>query len=198
MSIVLVGSTSGSVTLQEPAVAGTTVLTLPAVSGTVITTGSSGGVSQAMLATGVAGTGPAFRATKSSQQTISNNTLTKVTFDTETFDTNNNFASSTFTPTVASYYQVNYIYSALSLTTGRTYAFSGIIYRNASAYAQYEHNITSAADQWGGMFSTLVYCDGSTDYIEAYFYQNNSPAGTINLASGASVTQFSAVLVRGA
>jgi len=38
MSIVLQGSTSGSVTLQEPAVAGTTVLTLPAVSGTVLTT----------------------------------------------------------------------------------------------------------------------------------------------------------------
>jgi hypothetical protein len=37
MSIVLVGSTSGSVTLQEPAVAGTTVLTLPAVTGTVLT-----------------------------------------------------------------------------------------------------------------------------------------------------------------
>ena len=40
MSIVLLGSTSGSITLQEPAVAGTTVLTLPAVTGTVITTGS--------------------------------------------------------------------------------------------------------------------------------------------------------------
>ena len=38
MSIVLVGSTSGSITLQEPAVAGTTVLTLPAVTGTVLTT----------------------------------------------------------------------------------------------------------------------------------------------------------------
>ena len=37
MSIVLVGSTSGSVTLQEPAVSGTTVLTLPAVSGNVLT-----------------------------------------------------------------------------------------------------------------------------------------------------------------
>jgi hypothetical protein len=36
MSIVLVGSTSGSVTLQEPAVAGTTVLTLPATSGNVV------------------------------------------------------------------------------------------------------------------------------------------------------------------
>jgi hypothetical protein len=40
MSIVLQGSTSGSVTLQEPAIAGTTVLDLPAVSGTVLTTTS--------------------------------------------------------------------------------------------------------------------------------------------------------------
>lgn len=37
-SIVVSGDTSGSVTLQAPAVAGSTVLTLPAVSGTVITT----------------------------------------------------------------------------------------------------------------------------------------------------------------
>jgi hypothetical protein len=37
MSIVLVGSSSGSCTLQEQAVAGTTVLTLPTVSGTVLT-----------------------------------------------------------------------------------------------------------------------------------------------------------------
>jgi hypothetical protein len=41
MSIVLVGSTSGSVTLQEPAVAGTTVFNLPATSGTVVVTGTT-------------------------------------------------------------------------------------------------------------------------------------------------------------
>jgi hypothetical protein len=41
MSIVLVGSTSGSVTLQEPAVAGTTVLDLPATSGTILTSASA-------------------------------------------------------------------------------------------------------------------------------------------------------------
>jgi hypothetical protein len=41
MSIVLLGSTSGSVTLQEPAVAGTTVFTLPATSGTVVVTGTT-------------------------------------------------------------------------------------------------------------------------------------------------------------
>jgi hypothetical protein len=53
MSIVLVGSTSGSVTLQEPAVAGTTVLTLPAVSGTVLTDTSpkAGNVLQVVSAT---------------------------------------------------------------------------------------------------------------------------------------------------
>jgi hypothetical protein len=36
MSIVLLGSTSGSCTLQEQAVAGTTTLTLPAATGNVL------------------------------------------------------------------------------------------------------------------------------------------------------------------
>jgi len=40
MSLILQGSTSGSITLQEPAVAGTTVLDLPATSGTVALTAS--------------------------------------------------------------------------------------------------------------------------------------------------------------
>ena len=53
MSIVLQGSTSGSITLQEPAVAGSTVLSLPATSGTLITTGSSGqSIPKAALPTG--------------------------------------------------------------------------------------------------------------------------------------------------
>lgn len=51
MSIVLVGSTSGSVTLQEPAVAGTTVLDLPATSGTVLTSASQS-IPKAALPTG--------------------------------------------------------------------------------------------------------------------------------------------------
>jgi hypothetical protein len=38
MSIVLQGSTSGSITLQEPAVAGSTTLSLPATTGTVALT----------------------------------------------------------------------------------------------------------------------------------------------------------------
>ena len=53
MSIVLQGSTSGSCTLQEQAIAGTTVLTLPTTSGTILTTGSSGqSIPKAALPTG--------------------------------------------------------------------------------------------------------------------------------------------------
>jgi hypothetical protein len=41
MSLVLIGSTSGSCTLQEQAVAGTTILTLPTTSGTVVVSGTT-------------------------------------------------------------------------------------------------------------------------------------------------------------
>jgi hypothetical protein len=51
MSIVLIGSTSGSCTLQEQAVAGTTVLTLPTTSGTVLTSASTG-ISASNITTG--------------------------------------------------------------------------------------------------------------------------------------------------
>jgi hypothetical protein len=76
-SIVIAGDTSGSVTLQAPAVAGATILTLPATSGTVQTSGSgytTNGVafasSTSALATGSALTfdgtnlvSPTFQAT---------------------------------------------------------------------------------------------------------------------------------------
>jgi hypothetical protein len=46
MSLILQGSTSGSITLQEPAVAGSTVLNLPATSGTIALTSQTGKVLQ--------------------------------------------------------------------------------------------------------------------------------------------------------
>jgi len=44
MSIVLLGSTSGSITLQEPAVAGTNTLNLPAVTGTLVVAGQNSAI----------------------------------------------------------------------------------------------------------------------------------------------------------
>jgi hypothetical protein len=57
--------------------------------------------------TGLTAGGPTFSVYKSSTQTISHNVDTKITFDTEDFDTNNICSNSTFTPSVAGYYQVN-------------------------------------------------------------------------------------------
>jgi len=54
-SVVIAGNTSGSVTLDAPAVAGTTVLTLPAVSGTVVTTATTTGISGSAITTGTVG-----------------------------------------------------------------------------------------------------------------------------------------------
>ena len=51
--VILNGSTSGSVTLDPPAIAGSTVITLPSTSGTMITTASSGqSIPKAALPTG--------------------------------------------------------------------------------------------------------------------------------------------------
>jgi len=44
MSIVLMGSTSGSITLQEPAVAGSNTISLPAVTGTVVVAGQNSAI----------------------------------------------------------------------------------------------------------------------------------------------------------
>jgi hypothetical protein len=57
-SVVIAGDTSGTVTLQAPAVSGTTVLTLPATSGTVLTTASGTAATATNLAGGVAGAVP--------------------------------------------------------------------------------------------------------------------------------------------
>ena len=48
-SILIAGDTSGSITLQAPAVAGTTVLTLPATSGTLSTSAGLSAASQAEM-----------------------------------------------------------------------------------------------------------------------------------------------------
>jgi hypothetical protein len=54
-SVVISGDTSGSVTLQAPAVAGTTVLTLPTTNGTLVTTGTTTGISGSAITTGTVG-----------------------------------------------------------------------------------------------------------------------------------------------
>jgi hypothetical protein len=178
MSIVLLGSTSGSCTLQEQAVAGTTVLTLPTTSGTVLTTAST--------ITVPAGNGPAFAAYPSAASTtISNSTWTKATLDIEVYDTNSNFASSRFTPTVAGYYQINFTPNGAS-SNNNGFIYGGAIYKNGSAYAQ-NVVVTPSGDlqAFSSQVSQLISMNGSTDYLEFYVnvYALN---GTVTYGGGAT------------
>ena len=111
--------------------------------------------------------GPAFSAYKAGvPQTITSATFTKITYNTELFDTNSNFTSSTFTPTVAGYYQLNTGASAFggSAATRMLITF----YKNGSSlYTVYDVS-NSAPGRGSG--SVLVYANGTTDYFEVYGY----------------------------
>jgi hypothetical protein len=153
---------------------------------------ANGAVVQADLATGVAGTGPAFSAWQSVAQTFANATFTKINFQTEEFDTNNNFASSTFTPTVAGYYQVSG-----GLYMGTTLGIVIVsVFKNGGAYKRLAGTSTpvNGTHTYG---SCLVYCNGSTDYIELYGYQSSGSSATIPFAQS-DLVWFQGVLARAA
>lgn len=182
-SVVVAGDTSGSITIAAPAVAGTNTLTLPANTGTIITTAST-----------FAGTGPAFSASQSANQSIANNTATKIQFNTEDFDTNSCYDPTTnyrFTPNVAGYYQINaQVRDASGVATGY---LSCELYKNGSVYKR-------AFGTVGGTglsvnVSVLLYFNGSTDYAEVYATQNSG--GAMNIGSG-SLTYFNGSMVRAA
>ena len=121
----------------------------------------------------------------STAQVISGSTFTKLNFNAEVFDTNSNYDNVTnyrFTPTVAGYYQVQAsIYAA---ATFQVFIFKNGVSDSTGAY------LTTT----GGSAFDLVYLNGSTDYIEVYYY-----GGAITTANNTSTnTQFSASMVRSA
>jgi hypothetical protein len=152
----------------------------------------NGVIVQADLASGVAGTGPAFGAYQGTAQTFANAVYTKVIFDVEEFDTNNNFASSSFTPTVAGYYTIT-----ARVDLSPTAEVLPVLYKNGVAFKRFTYNTSpSGGTQWGGTVS-CIYMNGTTDYLEFYCYQ--SSGGTSKNSSAAqAVTYFNGAMVRAA
>jgi hypothetical protein len=163
---------------------------IPGTAGSVGTTYLAGAsVTQAKLGTNVAGNGPAFSAYASGTTSISAGTRAKVTFATEVFDTNSNFASSRFTPTVAGYYQINLSFQ----DTGTVTILQAELYKNGSSYVTGGY-IGTAATFYIAAVSTLVYMNGTTDYLEGYCYSS----ATASVGGAAVATFFTGALVRAA
>ena len=169
-SLQLDGTTSGTTTLQASAVAGTTTATIPARTANVMLDG------------------PAFSATASSGTNLGTNTWTKINLTNEEYDTNNNYSASRFTPSVVGYYQIN---GAMSVDVPATNSFISI-YKNGSAYRY--GSLTTGIAGVGSVVvaSSLVYLNGTTDYVELYG-QTSAGGNTVT-----PTTFFNGCLMRGA
>ena len=193
MPLKLNSSGGGSVTLDVPSTASTFTATVPANTGTLVTTGSTAAVTQGMLASGVAGNGPAFRAFRSSNQSISSNTFTKVQFNSEVWDTNNAYDNTTnyrFQPAVAGYYLVSWSGGNAGSNTPTYTSFR--LFKNGSADTE---GASSSGVNAVLVNTSMVYLNGSTDYIEIYAYITAASA----VVYGASdITFVTAALVRAA
>ena len=137
--------------------------------------------------------GPAFIAYVASSQSISANSWNKLTYNGESVDTHNCFSSGRFTPTVAGLYQVNATVRFAEATTG----YNGVsIYKNGApmpaGYLALNNFSQGGNTGLGG--STLVYLNGSSDYIEVYVYSN---ATNPTVSSDTTASGFSAYFVRG-
>ena len=148
-------------------------------------------VTQPKVGSGVAGNGPAFSAYRSTNQSISASTWTKEACDTEEFDTNSNYDNATnyrFTPTVAGYYQFSFSVDASASASATSCQLQ--FYKNGSSYKR-----CNGGGGSGTSMSAIVYCNGSTDYVEAYAYV---VAVSAALGSGLQNTWFQGALVRAA
>ena len=177
MPIKLQSSSGGSVTLDVPVTASNFNVTVPNASGTAMVSGNM----------------PAFSAYAATDQTgQSSGTWTKAIFATEEFDTANCFASSRFTPNVAGYYQIS---GELDVGgSGLSYAIISI-YKNGSNYRRGSGLNVSQTEQYATV-SSLVYLNGSTDYVEIYGY--TSASSGIVWYSGGTVGWFNGCLMRAA
>jgi len=210
-TVVLAGTTSGTTTVTATAVAGTTTLTLPAATDTLVGKATTdtltnktinasqlvdASITQAKLGTNVAGTGPTLSYYASTTTTLSQSVFTKIGLQTSVFDTTSGmFASSRFTPTVAGYYQIN---AAIAFGTSAVAQQDAIaIYKNGSSYQIGNYIPDTGNLGLRAVMSTIVYCNGSTDYIELYGIYNAGPA-TQAISTGSGNTWFNACLIRGA
>jgi hypothetical protein len=135
--------------------------------------------------------GPAFSAVASTATNTATATWTKLVFASEEYDTANCFSTSTsrFQPTIAGYYQINGCVFSGSLPA----TMGPAIYKNGAEHRT--GGLSSGATAYRMTVSSLVYLNGSTDYVELYWYQASGV--TVNSTTG-SGTYFNGYLARAA
>ena len=135
---------------------------------------------------------PAFQARLSADQSISNDSVTKLQIDTELFDTDNCYDNSTnyrFTPTVAGKYL---LYAQVTFASVSDNSIQLRIYKNGSLglLSPLKTGTGSASNSVAA--SIIFEANGTSDYFEAYGYQDSGSAKNANGASTQDRTYFGA------
>ena len=158
------------------------------VSGDTVNIPSGVTIANAGTATGFGGANtPAFQAGLSSNQSITQNTSVKINCDTELFDTDGTYDNSSnyrFTPAVAGKY---YIYAVSRYTVSTDFDnFQLSIRKNGTDILFMNRRHLHFGSQYiGGVVDS-----NTTDYFEAFIYQDTG--GAINVNGTTTMTYFGA------
>jgi len=136
---------------------------------------------------------PAFHVTRSSNQSIGDNSFDKIQLNSELFDTDNCFDSTTnyrFTPTTAGKY---FIYANVTINSNgdlNTLEGGVRIYKNASIISDNTYDTRSNPMSYTNHYqqSQIIDFNGSSDYVEMYAFTNDS-SGTPTVV-GDSTTNY--------
>ena len=160
-------------------------------------TGALPAISGANL-TGIPIIPPVFRAIRSDYQYLPNNTDTVISFDNDSsgssFDTNNFYNTSTyrFTPTIAGYYQLT-AQLEFSLNSGNN-LFGVMIFKNGAEALRVRRWNDGSNSNVNINVTGIVAFNGSSDYAQAYGWQNSG--GNISIIQGSGRTFFEGHYIR--
>jgi len=163
-------------------------------SGTTPNVSFSGVLGRTSGGTGVASPPVAF-VHQITAQAIASSTVTVIQYETVNYDTNSIWVQSSyaFTPNVPGYYQVNASATISSTTAG--YQVGCGILQNGSTLVAYNVAASSALGSTP-VCSTIVKCNGSTDYIQGVVAQSSGGSLSTTPSTVANTT-FSIAFLRG-
>lgn len=138
---------------------------------------------------------PMFETFLTSGQNITTNTFNKLNFNNVNFDSHSWYDAANFryTPQIAGYYLFTAAFTMVPSTSASVKLIS--LYKNGSLAKYLEFTRYSAvAGTVTASGSSIIYMNGTTDYVETYAYPLGT--GTLAISSAASQTYFQGHLIK--
>jgi hypothetical protein len=184
---------SNNIVVRHKGVAG--IPNTPSAASVVTASIADANVTQAKIASNVVGTGPVFSVYENNAQSLSTSAFVKILCNIKEFDTNSAYDNATnyrFQPQIAGYYQIN---GEISVQGAAVTRLIVMIFKNGLIY-KCGFDVTGTPAK--GNVTSIVYLNGSSDYVELYGYVTGTSVTTSGSPSDTSAVFFNGCLVRAA